>query len=69
MSTCRKWWDVDEMACTCGLRWDVSDEDPHSYAAESKAQALVAEEHQGGRDVARHQISKIRKDLKQCKKI
>ena len=73
MSACRKWQEGDEYACTCGLRWGTDEKDPHNYAAEYKAQALVVGEHQGGgRDVTRHEtarnnIKKLREKL--CTKI
>ena len=28
-SKCKQQQEGDEMACSCGLRWDVHEEDPH----------------------------------------
>ena len=34
MCACKQWREGDEYACTCGLRWGVDEEDPHSYKEE-----------------------------------
>jgi len=70
MSTCKQWREGDENVCTCGFRWDINEDDPHRYAEEAKAQALVEEEHQGDRDVARYEkgretINRLKKELNQ----
>jgi len=41
MSICKTWQEGDEYACSCGLRWSLNDNDPHSSAKKSKAQAHI----------------------------
>ena len=41
MSICKTWQEGDEYACSCGLRWGLNDDDPHSNAKKSKAQAHI----------------------------
>jgi hypothetical protein len=41
MSICKTWQEGDEYACSCGLRWALDDNDPHSNAKKAKAQAHI----------------------------
>jgi len=41
MSICKTWQEGDEYACSCGLRWGLNDDDPHSNAKKAKAQAHI----------------------------
>ena len=52
-SKCKQQQEGDEMACSCGLRWDVHEEDPHGHAKEARGSLLIEEEHRGDSSVAK----------------
>lgn len=53
----RQYRECDENVCSCGLRWDTKEEDPHGYPEEARAMELLEEEHQNDVDTARYEIN------------